>query len=68
MGVLFQFVLAALSTKRPRDFLLGMSRHSDTISSTDRRYAQTVAENENDDYKVGYKIVNTEQHGIPQHL
>ena len=67
-GRIFEFVLAALSTKSQRAFLLEdvkglVTQRRATLDHMLKQLRQIG----NGAYQVGYNIVNATQHGIPQH-
>ncbi|MFM7987514.1 MAG: DNA (cytosine-5-)-methyltransferase, partial [Candidatus Fonsibacter sp.] len=66
-GRIFRNVLAVLSTKRPRAFLLEnvkglVSQHRATFDDM----LKQVRPLGNGAYKIGYKIIKTARRGIPQ--
>ncbi|MFM7984802.1 MAG: DNA cytosine methyltransferase [Candidatus Fonsibacter sp.] len=67
-GRIFQYGLAALSTMRPRAFLLEnakglVSQHRATFDDM-RQHLRQIG---NCAYKVGHTIIDTSRRGIPQH-
>ncbi len=67
-GHIFRYGLAKLSTKRPRAFLVEhvkglVSQHRATFDDV----LQQLRQIGNGAYKVGYTIIDTARHGIPQH-
>lgn len=67
-GTIFEYVLACLAAKHPRAFLLENVRG--LVVEHQRAFATMVARLrnlKNRGYLVSWRVLNTEDHGIPQH-